>query len=59
MDPSDGKYDSLWQSLSGVVLSSSLLSWDKSQSSVVDEIPKKGTGLMTIEFLLEDMTLGR
>lgn len=33
----------------GVVLTSSLLSCDKSQSSLVDETP--GKGFMTIEFL--------
>lgn len=40
-----------------VVLTSSLLSSDKSQSSLGDETP--GEEFMTIEFLLEDLSLGR
>lgn len=37
----DGRCDSLWQSLSGWMSTSSLLSWDKSQSSLVDETPRE------------------
>lgn len=40
-----------------VVLPSSLLSSDKSQSSLGDETP--GEEFKTIKFLLEDLSLGR
>lgn len=39
----------------GVMLTSIFLSWDESQSSPVDETPVEET----IEFFLEDMSLGR
>ena len=40
-----------------VVSTSSLLSRDKSQFSLVDETPRRG--FMTTMFLLEDLSLGR
>ena len=44
-------------SVSGCGVDSSLLSWDESQSPLVDEAP--GRGSSTIEFLLEHLSLGR
>lgn len=41
----------------GVVLTSSFLSCDKCQSSLVEDVP--GEGFMTIEFFLEELSLSR
>lgn len=51
------RYNSLWQSLLGMMWTSSLLSCDKNQSSLVEKT--LGKGFMTTEFLLEDLSLGR
>lgn len=53
-----GRYNSYEKVCLGVVLTASLLSCDKSQSSLVDEIPGE-RGFMTIEILLEDWSLDR